>query len=145
MSETAGRITIRCPSCAAWNRVDPARAAAQPKCGRCAAAIALDRPLALDDASFARTIAETDVPILVDFYADWCAPCRMMAPAVDALAAGTRGRALVAKLDTEQAVATAQRYGIRGLPTVIVFERGTERTRQTGAMPGPMLERLLGV
>jgi thioredoxin 2 len=140
---TAGALTIPCPSCGRWNRIDASRVAAGPKCGACAAPIPLDHPLPLDDASFDRVIASTTVPVLVDFYADWCGPCKMMAPAVDQLARESAGRALVAKLDTEAAQHTAQRFDIRGIPTVIVFRNGAESLRKTGAMPLGALRNLL--
>ena len=136
-------VTVRCPFCATWNRIDAARAADRPKCGKCERPILIDRPVALDDDTFARTVEGSDVPVLVDFYADWCGPCKMMAPAVDEVAARTQGRALVAKLDTDRATATAARFQIRGIPTVIVFAEGREVARQTGALPRAALEQLL--
>ena len=140
---TARGTTLRCPFCLAWNRIDVARAADRPKCGRCARPMLLDRPIALDDETFARTVETADVPIFVDFYADWCGPCKAMAPAVDQLAARFQGRALVAKLNTDHSPATAQRFDIRGIPTSIVFEHGTEQRRQSGAMPLAALEKLM--
>ena len=92
----------------------------------------LDRPFPLNDETFARTIESAEVPVLVDFYADWCGPCKMMAPSVDELAATYQGRALVAKLDTDRAQRTASGFNIRGIPTTIVFKGGREVTRQTG-------------
>ena len=136
--------TLRCQFCQSWNRVDVARAADRPKCGKCSRPMLLDRPVPLDDETFARTIAESAVPVLVDFHADWCGPCKMMAPAVDQLAARHQGALLVAKLDTDRSQVTAQAFGIRGIPTVIVFRDGKEARRQTGAMPYAALEGMGG-
>ena len=136
-------LTVRCQFCDTWNRVDAARAADRPKCGKCGRPILLDRPLPLNDETFARTVAESEIPVLVDFYADWCGPCKMMAPAVDELARERQGSALIAKLDTDRSQKTAQQFDIRGIPTTIVFRGGKEVARHTGAMRKPELERLL--
>lgn len=137
------KLTLRCQFCEKWNRVDAARAADRPKCGSCGKPMLLDRPLKLDDDTFARTVAESDIPVLVDFYADWCPPCKMMAPFVDELARDHLGRALVAKLNTDHAPGAAQPFGIRGIPTSIVFKGGKEVARHVGAMQKPGLEELL--
>jgi thioredoxin 2 len=136
-------LTVRCQFCETWNRVDADRAQDRPKCGKCGRPMLLDRPVPLSDDTFRRTIDGSDIPVLVDFYADWCGPCKQMAPAVDALAAAQRGRALIAKLDTDRAPRTAGEFQIRGIPTVIVFSGGREVARQSGAMPQPALEALL--
>ncbi len=129
-TDTATRhITVPCQFCDSWNRVDAARVA--------------DRPIHLGDETFARAIAESEVPVLVDFYADWCGPCKMMAPSVDDIAGRYQGRALVAKVDTDRAQRVAMQFGIRGIPTTIVFKDGKEVGRQTGAVPAPALEALL--
>ena len=143
MSESSRRITVRCQFCETWNRVDARRASDRPKCGKCGRPLLIDRPIRLDDESFARTIADSELPVLVDFYADWCGPCKVMAPAVDQLAASHQGRLLVAKLDTDRAPRTAQSFNIRGIPTVIVFEGGREAKRVTGAVPLQELERMV--
>ncbi len=139
----AAQATIRCQFCQSWNRVDASRVADRPKCGNCATPILLDRPLKLDDETFERTIRESTVPVLVDFHADWCGPCRVMAPYVDQLASKYVGRLVVAKLDTDAAQQTAERFNIRGIPTVIVFSAGVESVRQSGAMPLQGLEQLV--
>ena len=137
---TMPRATVRCSFCLTWNRIDASRVAQRPKCGECGRPLLLDRPVKLDADSFARTIQETEVPVLVDFYADWCGPCKMMAPVLDQLAADRQGSLLVGKLDTDANQAIAQQFSIRGIPTVILFEGGQEARRQSGAMPMPALQ-----
>lgn len=136
-------ITIQCQFCATWNRVDGTRVDDRPKCGKCERPMLLDRPWKLDEDSFAKTISDSELPILVDFFADWCGPCKAMAPAVDELARKHRGKALVAKLNTDLAPLTSERFQIRGIPTVIVFRAGVEVTRVSGAMPLAALEKLI--
>jgi thioredoxin 2 len=137
------KATIRCQFCGSWNRVDVARAADRPKCGKCAKPMLLDRPLHLDDDSFARTVADSAVPVFVDFYADWCGPCKMMAPAVDQLAGNYTGRAIVAKLNTDASPKTSMSFNIRGIPTSIVFFEGKEVARQSGALPYQSLAAMI--
>ena len=140
---TIKKLTVRCQFCDTWNRIDAAKATAGPKCGKCAKPILLERPLSLTDDTFTRTISESDLPVAVDFYADWCGPCRMMAPAVDALAAHLQGKALIAKLNTDDSTRTASSFNIRGIPTTIVFKGGKEVARQSGAMPLEALKQLV--
>ena len=141
---TAGHaLTLRCQFCLTWNRVDASRTGDRPKCGKCARFLLLDRPWVLHDDSFQRTITESELPVLVDFYADWCGPCKVMAPAVDQLAAKYQGSALVAKLNTDLAQSVSQQFEIRGIPTVIVFRGGKEVARHSGAVPLARLEQLL--
>ena len=137
----ARKLTLRCQFCDTWNRIDAARAADRPKCGKCARPLLLDRPYMLTDDTFARTIAEAEVPVLVDFYADWCGPCKQMAPAVDQLAAKHQGTLLVAKLNTDRSPKTATGHQIQGIPTVIVFDQGKIVGRQSGALTLPALEQ----
>jgi thioredoxin 2 len=136
-------LTLRCQFCETWNRIDATRVTDKPKCGKCGKPMHLDRPLKLDDDTFQRTIQESDVPVLVDFYADWCGPCKMMAPFVDEIAAEYEGRVLVVKLDTERAQQTAQKFNIRGVPTTIVFKSGKVVAQKVGAAPKAGLLELL--
>jgi thioredoxin 2 len=136
-------LTLRCQFCETWNRIDASRAVDRPKCGKCGRPMLLDRPFPLNDETFSRTVNDSDVPVFVDFYADWCGPCKVMAPSVDELAKTYEGRALVAKLDTDRAQQTASSFNIRGIPTSIVFKNGKEVVRQTGAVPKPMLVKMI--
>ena len=137
------KATVRCMLCGTLNRVDLARLDHQPKCGECKRPMLLDRPMPVTDADFARIVADSDVPVVVDFYADWCGPCKMMAPVFDDFAREHQGEVLVAKLDTDRNQATARQYDVRGIPTLIVFRKGKEAARQVGAVPRPVLEQLL--
>lgn len=138
-------VVIQCPFCAAANRVDLSRLSAGPKCAKCGKPLRLDRPLKVTDRDFDRTISSSSVPVLVDFYADWCGPCRMMAPTLDDLAQRRAGQTLVLKLDTEANPQTAARFGIRGIPTVIAFQDGKERARHVGVADLKVLEALVGI
>ena len=135
--------TVACPFCSTLNRVDLARLDKGPKCGNCGRPILLDRPIAVSDASFDRVTSETTVPVVVDFYADWCGPCKVMAPVLDDLARERMGRVLVTKLNTDMNPAATARFGIRGIPTLIIFRDGREFLRQTGAVPRKMLHELV--
>ena len=138
-----GALTLQCQFCLTWNRVSAERIPDRPKCGKCAKPMLLDRPFLLTDDSFARTIAESTLPVLVDFYADWCGPCKMMAPFIDELAREFQGRALIAKLDSDRAPRTSQQFAIRGLPTTVVYRGGKEVARQVGAVGKAQLTELV--
>ncbi|MBW8769255.1 MAG: thioredoxin [Gemmatimonadetes bacterium] len=139
----APHVTLPCPSCGRWNRIAAKRITDGPKCGVCSAPLRLDHPILLTDATFDRVLRETTLPVLVDFYADWCGPCRMMAPAVDELARSSAGSILVAKLDTDASQRVASRFQIRGIPTVIAFRNGREVRRQSGVMPLAALQEMV--
>jgi thioredoxin 2 len=144
MTQTAsGKATVACPSCGRLNRVDLGRAADRPRCGVCRTPIALDHPLPLTDASFDRVLADSPVPVVVDFYADWCGPCKMMAPVLDKVAGERAGDVLFAKVDTDRNPGVSQRFGIASIPTLIAFRGGREVARRMGAMPRSQLEALV--
>lgn len=129
------RVTLRCGFCGTLNRIDLARAEDRPQCGDCSKPMLLDRPVKVAQDDFARTVLEAEVPVLVDFYADWCAPCRMVAPLVDEVAYQRIGQVLVVKVDTDHAPEVAMKYEIRSIPTLILFEKGQERERSIGFEP----------
>ena len=136
-------VVVICVFCATPNRVDLTRLAENPKCGKCGRPIRLDRPLPVTDAAFEKVITGASVPVVVDFYADWCGPCKMMAPVLDEFARQHTGEILVLKLDTEANRMTPARFGIRGIPTLIVFEKGQEARRQVGAVQASDLDKLV--
>jgi thioredoxin 2 len=142
-SASAPRAVVPCAFCATPNRIDLTKLSLGPKCSECHRPMLLDRPIKVTEATYDRTLQGTDVPVLVDFYADWCGPCRMMAPAVDELARTSVGHTLVAKLDTDASQKVASRYQIRGIPTVIVFRNGREARRQSGVMPLAALREMV--
>ena len=135
---------VSCPNCRKLNRVDLERVEARPRCAACGRPIHLERPLPVTDATFDRVIAGTAVPVVVDFHADWCGPCRMMEPILDNFAGANAGRLLVLKLDTDANPGVAGRFGIRGIPTLIAFRNGRETGRHTCLADLPVLGRLAG-
>jgi thioredoxin 2 len=145
VTEVSKHATVACPFCATLNRVDLGRIADRPKCGQCARPILLDRPIAVTDATLDGVLAGTDVPVVMDCYADWCGPCKIMAPILDDFAHDRQGEVLVTKLDTDRNPATARRFDVRAIPTLLVFRNGREVGRQAGVIPRERLDRLSGV
>ncbi len=136
-------MELVCPHCLAVNRVPEARLAEHPKCGKCGEQVLTGEPVALGTASFAKFTGRNELPVVVDFWADWCGPCKMMAPVFAKAARDHAGRMLFAKVDTESEGAIAQQFGIRSIPTLIVFQQGRENARMSGALDRGALDRWL--
>lgn len=128
-------VTLRCQFCLTLNRVDLGKADKHPQCGDCARPLLLDRPVKVAQEDFEATVLKSDVPVLADFYADWCGPCKLIAPLMDEIAAEQRGRVLVVKIDTDRAPELSQQLSIRGVPTIILFKDGEEAGRSVGFEP----------
>ena len=138
MSET---VQVACPSCLAANRVPAARLGEDPKCGKCGAALLDGASAELGEAQLEQFVQRSQLPVLVDFWAPWCGPCRAMAPHFERVAQALNGRVRLVKVNTEEAPALAQRYGIRAIPTLVLFKDGVEQKRMSGALDAGALER----
>ena len=132
-------VHLVCPHCNATNRVPSDKLQAELNCGQCHKPLLAAHPDNLGEAAFNAQLAKSDLPMVVDFWAPWCGPCRMMAPAYTQVAAQLKLKARLAKLDTEAEPAIATRYAIRSIPTLIAFSNGREVARQSGALDATVL------
>jgi thioredoxin 2 len=136
-------VHVACPKCLAQNRVASARACEGPKCGRCDTPLLDASVVELDEASFDAFASRTEVPVLVDFWAPWCGPCRAMAPEFATAATHLAGRARLVKVNSDLAPAVAARFGIRSIPTLVLLREGAEVARASGARSASDIERLV--
>ncbi|HEY4175284.1 MAG TPA: thioredoxin [Kofleriaceae bacterium] len=140
-------MVIKCAACSKSNRVPAARAGDNAKCAACKAPLLpATHPVAVESgADFDELVRDSPLPVLVDFWAAWCGPCKMVAPELEKLASTRGGALVIAKVDTEALPQVAGRFGIQGIPTLILFRGGKEATRVSGAMPAAAIAAKFGI
>ena len=138
------KLNIDCPACNQTNAIPLSKLLDGPVCGSCQAKLpGPDRPVEVTDITFDDLVNGSPLPVLVDFWAPWCGPCRMLGPTLESFARKKAGEVVVAKLNTDESPATQSRFGVRGIPTLIVFKDGEETNRQVGAVSEQVIEGLL--
>ena len=137
-------LHVACVHCAAVNRLPAGRLQDDPTCGRCQQPLLAGAPQELNDANFEAVTSKTELPVLVDFWAPWCGPCRAMAPAYAQAAAELKGRALLVSVNSDDNPRTAAHFGIRSIPTLVKLDRGREVARSTGAIPASRIVAFAG-
>lgn len=138
-------LMIRCPSCDATNRIpqEKIQQGLTPVCGRCKTPLRAGGPISITDATFAAEVERSPLPVLLDLWAPWCGPCQLMGPVIDELATELAGRVRVAKLNIDENPATAGRFNVRSIPTLLAFKDGREIDRIVGMQPKPEIMRRL--
>ena len=139
LDDSGRAFEIACAGCGAVNRVPVDRLGRRAVCGRCRDRLAVDRPFVVTDLTFDRLVTTSALPVLVDFWAPWCGPCRTVAPELEQVARERQGELLVAKLNSDDNPQVSSRYGIRSIPTMALFRGGQEVKRLQGAMPAAQI------
>ncbi len=134
-------VQIVCPSCGVINRIPAGKDPGKAKCGKCGGLLFSGKPVNLTDADFAKMVTKNSIPVVVDFWAEWCGPCLRMAPEFAKAASEMEPQVRFAKLDTEAAQMTAARFGIRSIPTMILFRKGRPVAQTAGAMSAAQIRR----
>jgi thioredoxin 2 len=135
-------VTLACQFCQTLNKIDAARFADKPKCAECERPFLLDRPVKVLEEHFDQTVLKSELPVVVDFYADWCGPCKVMAPYLDEIARDKAGQILIAKVDTDRSPEVSRRYNIKGIPFFARFEDGEVVKTLVGVVGKEALQEL---